>query len=282
MATKVVYHLLIQGRTEDQCSKTLKELRKVFDDPLVWTRVWIVQEVSLVPQVHIIPGSHSFEWTAADAITEAGIWEYVGVRSADMQRAPAGILTSVPLFEQRRKIISGAHLPFYELWGNLGACNCTDPRVSVFALLGLPQDGLEIMPDYSESFRTAFIRATRACIKIYEPLASIAAYLPSWVPNFARSDLMNNLTLPGSHLKYNAGKILDWASRMKVDDSIDCGTLTVRGVELGSVSRLIGPPMMMLDWKRPKMKVILNEMLAQLDEIGLLNIYVGRENLNAF
>ncbi|ERF74958.1 hypothetical protein EPUS_05166 [Endocarpon pusillum Z07020] len=73
---------------------------------------------------------------------------------------------------------------------------CTDPRDRVYSMLGMlhkPDADLDIVPDYTKSTRKVFTdlvtqyvkKQKRLNILLLCKLDDAAAYLPSWVPNFA-------------------------------------------------------------------------------------------------
>ncbi|KAF8862046.1 hypothetical protein BDZ45DRAFT_739635 [Acephala macrosclerotiorum] len=48
-----------------------EELQKIYSQPPVWRRIWIVQEIALARELQVIHGVHSFPWTTTYTELEA-------------------------------------------------------------------------------------------------------------------------------------------------------------------------------------------------------------------
>jgi hypothetical protein len=195
----------------------LRALGRLFKRPW-WTRIWIVQELSLAKQNNAIVrcGTHVTPWTnflvTAYAIDEFWhmvsrmIWEEYpdekveshqhGIRLAQCRKVDAALpdFTLLELLNQHRD------------------CAATDPRDKVYGLLGLSGDvakiGLE--PSYTSSAQEIFIdlfqkhaKATGTLDMLCEvrfPKALVD--LPSWVPDWSTDQ-----TVPGIciHNRYVGG-----------------------------------------------------------------------------
>jgi hypothetical protein len=195
----------------------LRALSRLFKRPW-WTRIWIVQELSLAKQGNAIVrcGTLVTAWTnfliTAYAIDEfwhmvsGMIWEEYpdekveshqhGIRLAQCRKVDATIpdFTLLELLNQHRD------------------CAATDPRDKVYGLLGLSGDAAKIglKPSYTSTARVVFVDLFQKYVKATGTLDMLCEVrfpktlvdLPSWVPDWSTDQ-----TVPGIciHNRYMGG-----------------------------------------------------------------------------
>ncbi|KAF1830797.1 HET-domain-containing protein [Decorospora gaudefroyi] len=117
-----------------------------------FTRLWIVQEIRLAPQVRILCGQDWISWTSISSI--------VNIRGFFRQPNLSLIIvrpisSAGALFALRR------HGP-HALIGKFASMQCEDPRDKVYGLLGLVDERSRPMVDYNKPLYEVYIDTVRA------------------------------------------------------------------------------------------------------------------------
>lgn len=161
-----------------------------------WTRSWVVQEVAVSTNVHVVCGEDVVEWevfpSAASVVRAFSeerrfFWEEAG-RSME-QIMKYTVTSSFPTREDEDHSLKAL---LSQTWKK----EATDPRDKVFALLGLAKDAIGWSPraDYSKSVERVYLETTRDVMARERDL-SILEYasggnsktsLPSWVADWRR------------------------------------------------------------------------------------------------
>jgi hypothetical protein len=248
---------------ERQGSRTLEGLDSLFCRPW-WTRVWVVQEVSVAKQdmVRVICGRRSVAWTniltAAHAIEHC--WPLV--RDRIQQRYPKrtceGFGEGIRMVQCRRDRATDPPFKLLELMHQHRDCDATDPRDHLYGLWGLAGDSedLGIVPDYLKSPHDIFKAFVKSIVTQTGSLDVLCACqqptnlqgLPSWVPDWSMHRQTAVLciserycggdTFPGcpsrNFEKYSAAR----NSHATALFSNDMNVLTVRGSAIGCIVTL--------------------------------------------
>jgi hypothetical protein len=197
-------------------SKLFESLRKIMHPPFTpwWSRVWVIQEVTVAPKVLLAYGTYSVPW---EMIHDAALTytshsssccsEVVASLPRDQTKVFANFCSRVHGIAESR-FRSGerpAEFPLardntpqslLDLLRKFRDRRASDPRDKVYALLGLPRSPTSkppLIPDYSLSEAEVFRQATLQCI--YET-GSLSVFssdlgrkfrndLPSWVPDWS-------------------------------------------------------------------------------------------------
>ncbi len=237
-----------------------------------WDRIWIVQEVALARSARIVYGNHSAPF---QLIMEAhqnftrhyqGCCRRHGMSANSPSRTwwaslasafqPIQMLRNLHLINQEQ----GEPVPIdlsEVVAPKLGHRKATDPRDSIYGVLGLVTDGqgMKIVPDYSKSAREVFIQATIAMLcddggKLH-PIAMNEAMgkpkdlrLPSWVPNWSWDGIYswsngqeqshrNYFARPGHYPLFDAAKGHPAHSRL-----VDGDALEVKSVKIDVIKQV--------------------------------------------
>lgn len=125
---------------------------KAFQDRPYWRRTWIIQEVCVSPNVLLVCGEKVATWKAYEA-------QHKWLRQRSFPESH-----DVPDLRVLRNKFQKDQLHLGFLVYRAKAAQCTNPRDSVFGLLGLVTGGLglKIVPDYRLSPCEVFSTAIRA------------------------------------------------------------------------------------------------------------------------
>ena len=291
-AIRAAHTKLTKISSLSQTNRVMKDLKIMLKEYAEWNRMWIVQEVSLAPHVQVILGKHNFSWEVLDAFSEATFWmwrlEQRG-QQFDLGHLPAGMGASMAMFRQRRRSQSGEYLPLYKVWHGmkLSGCECTEEKDNIFALLGLVDSELNIHPEYNVDFRQTYNEVTRRCISYYRNLdilsyvtspISISRNLPTWIPDFASSDYVQNALVPAPGV-FTAGTHSLYPSKMRIHSSVSPTMLSVSGLMLGQIFAHISEPRTSAgnDWTQVQERDALVQILAKLEKCQFPPDYYGRE-----
>jgi len=170
-------------------------LAHIFARPY-WRRVWIRQEVAVAPEVFVLCGNRTQKWTTlvmACEILYQNLTRFDPI-AAKISPYTSGYHQAVFIDTIRENIRDAGSTGFQHMLFHNRACESTDPRDRVYAVLGIVDNdevkGLE--PDYSLQKEVVFRAAVELLIYNSRSLDVLSACqdperesgLPSWVPNF--------------------------------------------------------------------------------------------------
>jgi hypothetical protein len=184
-----------------------------------WTRVWIIQELAVSRNVHIIYGIHRIPMDSVSEVVQGLINILDEYNNGDVFVLHKGFtksrhcvwpskkieirllnLFNIKIISRYRYLIQQGQYP--ELWDAVEAtkfCNATDPRDKIYAFcnIGTYSANTDLNPDYTISVKDLFIRFTKHYIKTHFQRFVISSRnyqpqrlrdLPSWVPDFTSND----------------------------------------------------------------------------------------------
>ncbi|KAL5320090.1 hypothetical protein ACEPPN_013152 [Leptodophora sp. 'Broadleaf-Isolate-01'] len=191
-----------------------------------FNRMWIIQEVAMARDLHMVYGSENIPWEELNAaIRFCTAPEMLDLLSCDMGPGAKGsILTSLAnagtLFEVRTTIASGTMGDFAKSVAFIfHEFKASDPRDKIYAILGVVDECNHEMlkPDYRKTVQDVY---TLAAMYIYDiswsqyplrilPYAGIGLErsldgLPSWVPDWS-SKLCIHGNVPETFTVYGTG-----------------------------------------------------------------------------
>lgn len=255
-------HLL--GLSRDQFVKFVPELVKI-QEPPVWKRVWIKQEIILAQHVTVLWGRHLIDWW-----TLVHLYNGLDYLSFDSRAKKYHIETiskylyidnGGKVLGDRLERLCGTKQSFLEIYRKGGDFECTDPRDRIYAVLGLAENNLGIEPDYNKPLQDILVNFVESHINHFKdldileigslhtrdaktcahpPLASLlpvsplqASPMPSWAPDLAHSyTFPNPVDQQGNRPGYHAGLKGFVKGAPELDGQ---GKLTLWGVSLDKV-----------------------------------------------
>ncbi|KAK8013011.1 hypothetical protein PG991_010386 [Apiospora marii] len=259
-----------------------------------WSRVWVVQEILNAKDVTVRCGAKSVRWPL--------LLESVALldRHEPQLRAcfPSNKKTSRARQSYPHILISGgpASIDIMDMLAGKGAelfldvlriCrtkHTSQPRDKVFGVMGiLPDVRSHLFPDYNVSLRQVYTdvvdfllhrtkRLDIICESIHFPLNASSTVLPTWVPDWSYVQHMAGL---GRSYQFLASgetdaifSFVDARQRTKLRiEAIHLGTVSVRGIAVGTYCGLDDSLMAFLHW-RSKMLTWFSESATK-DEGGL-------------
>ncbi|KAK0745462.1 heterokaryon incompatibility protein-domain-containing protein [Schizothecium vesticola] len=190
-----------------------------------FTRIWVVQEVVLAKEVHVIYGHAMFDWDSLIAavmpLIDASLISVVTSYSPHPARLGRNMGNILCISRLRMQYLRGSKPDLYEtLAGSLELrwCASTDARDKVFGVLGMVSDaghGKIPTPDYGESAERVFLKT---CLYLLEQTPSSLALLqfagigyaktqldgllPSWVPDWTNQLIGSRILRPDQLVLY--------------------------------------------------------------------------------
>ncbi|KAF8533048.1 heterokaryon incompatibility protein-domain-containing protein [Trichophaea hybrida] len=259
--------LLYQGLKVEYREPFMEEFEE--NDPLVlqamnnifcrtwWSRVWVVQELSLAkqPNAVVLCGRMLVQWT--DVLVAAYAIEYCwGLMTKILEGFPEESLSAFQegLRMTQCRQVRDTDPPFrlIELLAVHRDCNATDPRDHIYGFLGLSGDAVElgIVPDYRKTVEYIFQDFVRCYVTATGSLDVITACqtprnltnLPSWVPDWSKERQTSTLCLyerfhgggyPSRNIEryYAAG---DTRAEVRFSDDLD--EISVKGFIFGRIA----------------------------------------------
>lgn len=197
-----------------------------------FNRVWIVQEISVNPNVHIYHGETSIPWKKYQIVlrechqehrraflVEPNWSQSSWTSSENLAIEHATILTALRHDENDNSNQLKIQLDFANLWFACRKFHATDPRDKVYALVGISVDGQHdlLRPDYNKVENDVYTNAAIFAMRYGKnPILALAMAgigwnrqahtLPSWVPDLKATPPHIPLTLPKNHAVFCASR----------------------------------------------------------------------------
>jgi hypothetical protein len=174
----------------------------------VWRRVWIMQEVSCAPQLHLVCGDETLDWRVVDSILDSSLCHTDAFHGSFPHSSSKPLTelfgTAKSIATQRKttaKMQKGEESTLFHVLARFRGTLATDLRDKIYGLLGLVSDTLSIEADYERSVQATYTKVTLALIKSLANLDIICQCpwqrssvnlerrlenLPHWVPDFSR------------------------------------------------------------------------------------------------
>jgi hypothetical protein len=183
---------------------------EILDEPKLWERVWVMQEIACSPDALILIGAHSMPWSVL-----SGILDHSGIpdrfhgpfsHATDRQSLWNSFARAQVIEHQRDSIskVQPINSTLMDVLSRFRNTYSTDPRDKIYGLLGLATDGQEIIPDYNKSVQDVYLEVVQKQIEKEQNLDMITQSLwplgpeptddspssnrteiPSWLPNFS-------------------------------------------------------------------------------------------------
>ena len=229
-------------------------------------RIWVVQEVAIGPEPLITCGKRAVDWHTFCWVLD-GIMKHrtdlskvvTGQNESNgpLSSLPPGLLNLRTMSNARRMVQSGEREPLQVALLGMNHFKATDPRDKVYALLRLAHetDDEPLQPDYKSAPEQVYQRVARhlllrdPCVHILSK-AGISSWrpssgLPSWVPDFTTSKLLNGFGTPPNSVDYRAAG----DSKSAVNPGPSATSLRISGIVVDKVARLTTPwTSVCLDW----------------------------------
>lgn len=182
-STAVTYLEAVACGKEAWAEEKLREcLDPIFGRPY-WRRTWILQEIVVARDVHIVSGSHTFSWE----ILQKAMDVYMFDDSFDSTMEAVAQLVNL-----RKSFGQGHEIKLLDALNRTATIRATDIKDKIFGLLSLTSDGPNIIPspDYRSSIDLIVEVVMREIAISETTLDVLAAKLlleepgdrPSWYP----------------------------------------------------------------------------------------------------
>ncbi|KFY15754.1 hypothetical protein V492_01770 [Pseudogymnoascus sp. VKM F-4246] len=182
--------------------KQIHGLRAIFHRPSLWSRIWVMQELSCAPRISLIIGKQTLDWDMLDSFL--GDAEYSDSFHMEWGHSSVGSMTGSvfskvkTIQNQRAMTQAGKPSSLMDVLARFKGSKSTDPRDKIYGLLGLTSQSREVRVDYSKSVAEVYTDVATVEISGSANLDIITqnpfqgndttkrlAGLPSWVPDFS-------------------------------------------------------------------------------------------------
>jgi hypothetical protein len=215
------------------------QLHKILGEPDVWTRIWIVQEVLLAPDVKVIYGFEQFPWSTMEAISTCRTRRAIEIRETTSLSVSMHNNASLQILDSRDDFLSGKLNSLTEAVDTFGFFAASEDRDKLFALLGLLKEEYRFEPDYETPAAKVYSGITKNYIRktgdlriltsdlVYAAPAEGKDVLPSWVPKFntksgipSEPSALHDCSSTSEYYAYSAGKSKTLQGRMEVNQTL--------------------------------------------------------------
>ncbi|RGP65273.1 hypothetical protein FLONG3_9303 [Fusarium longipes] len=236
-------------------------LRALFDSPTLWQRLWVMQELSLAPDLVLMCRDAELSWKSlSDLLTDEPYFDAFHVwRSSHDGRDPSwsDIFVRFKLIEDQRRLFSESgpsNSKMMDVLARFRAMESTDPRDRIYSLLGLVTENHGIDVDYTISVPDLYRETTISLINLsgnldilcqspfeesggHDALHKVEGAMPSWVAEFSSSYKDSVDVLFAQRGIFNAGiKNCETPCRLLGPER---DILVVRGVVLGTIAPVL-------------------------------------------
>ncbi|CAH0050705.1 unnamed protein product [Clonostachys solani] len=147
-------------------------LHQILTFPTVWNRLWVMQELSLAPKIHLVGGRHTLDWDIISGFL--GDTPYADAFHATyshntVQSCVGRIFENVQKIDHQRRImkeITAGHREskLMDVLARFRDTQSSDPRDKIYGLLGLVSGETNIEISYELTPQQVFTSVTAAII----------------------------------------------------------------------------------------------------------------------
>ncbi|OCL03161.1 hypothetical protein AOQ84DRAFT_255541, partial [Glonium stellatum] len=171
--------------SSDRGSASRKSLEMFFERRW-FHRVWVLQEIALAQYATIFCGTMSVNW--------GSLTSFMSRKSTEFDKGSFESILPTVFQLRTTSIKTWSHARLLDLLVASRACQSTDPRDKIYALLSLldPHTPVPIEVDYSQSASSLFLQVAIWCVNsrkdwnillhVHQPLSLPS--LPSWAPDW--------------------------------------------------------------------------------------------------
>ncbi|KAM0544493.1 hypothetical protein ACHAPJ_011787 [Fusarium lateritium] len=149
-------------------------MRDLFRQPTLWKRLWVMQELSLAPQVTLMCSEAELNWDSlATFFKDEPYFDAFHTLRSHAQfyyHHFSDIFIPSKLIEDQRRLSSGATgercSRLTDVLARFRAMESTDPRDKIYGLLGLVTENHSIEVDYSKSLNKVYEEVTLSLINM--------------------------------------------------------------------------------------------------------------------
>ncbi|KAF5638028.1 heterokaryon incompatibility 6 OR allele [Fusarium sp. NRRL 52700] len=148
-------------------------LRAVFKQPTLWTRLWVMQELSLAPQLTLMSRDADLNWDVLKNLFKDEPYFdsfHMGSESSHMPsyyKDFSEVFVPIKLIEDQRRLMSqGKGSRLMDVLVRFREMESTNPRDKIFGLLGLVTEDHGINVDYTMSVPELYRQATASLINL--------------------------------------------------------------------------------------------------------------------
>jgi len=188
--------------------RQLRMLKAVFHNPPLWSRMWILQELSCAPKVLLVGGRETLDWDIVNTFLADGTYADAFHGPFDHNRiykVTAKVFSRARAIDQQRLAMQreGYRSSLLDVLARFRWQKSTDVRDMIYGLLGLVSEKHSLTVDYQKSETDVFVEATEELISVGQNLDILCqnpweqlgpprrghrgSALPSWVVDFTHS-----------------------------------------------------------------------------------------------
>ncbi|KAH8903333.1 HET-domain-containing protein [Coniochaeta sp. PMI_546] len=243
--------------------RQVDSLRAIFGRPKIWSRVWVMQELSCASEVTLVWAREELDWSVVSAFLDNKAYAdafHMPQSHGSSSPITLGVMTAVIAIEHQRIIMreieeSGYHASLLDVLARFKNVHSTDPRDRVFGLLGLVTEQHDIRVDYGKSVGDVFAEVAVCLINSLGNLDIICqnpwakdkqtAGLASWVPDFADEEYSNRDARTGFARMLFAQRSIFTAGRAKCDVPVKVQVkdgkwkIRAKGAVIGRLGRVL-------------------------------------------
>lgn len=234
-------------------------LRSVFERPRVWSRVWVMQELSCAAEVTLVYAREEMGWDVVSEFLDNRVYAdaFHMPHSHGSSSPVTEFMTAALAIEHQRGIMrEGYRASLLDVLARFKNVFSTDPRDRVYGLLGLVTEEHGLRVDYGRAAGDVFAEVAVYLINSLGNLDIICQNpwakdkrtpgLASWVPDFADEEYSNRDARTGFARMLFAQRSIFAAGREKCETPVgvvrgeDGGwKIRARGAVIGKLGRVL-------------------------------------------
>ncbi|OIW26613.1 HET-domain-containing protein [Coniochaeta ligniaria NRRL 30616] len=260
---RIKYSMVSGEDYHELAYRQVDSLRAIFGRPKIWSRVWVMQELSCASRVTLVWAREELDWAVVSAFLDNRTYAdafHMPQSHGSSSPVTRGVMTAVTAIEHQRGIMreveeSGYRASLLDVLARFKNVYSTDPRDRVYGLLGLVTEEHDIRVDYGKRIGDVFAEVAVYLINSLGNLDIICQNpwatdkqtdgLASWVPDFADEEYSNRDAETGFARMLFAQRRIFEAGRAKCETpvkvQVEDGRWKIRakGVAIGKLGRVL-------------------------------------------